>query len=157
MLRRLLFPILFFISLTSFAQDTFAPIGAKWWYTPWCSTPNCAFYTLESVGDTLVNGQFARILEYRYNEEWVPEATQIMYADEDCVYHYYDDSFEVLYDFSAKAGDTLKIRTGIFTKFFTYSEEEGYFFVIVDSTGSQQIDNTSLKVLYVSTIITDSG
>ncbi len=68
--------LLFSISTSSLAQDTFAPIGAKWWYTPWYSAPNCAFYTLESVGDTLVNGQFARILEYRYIEELVPEATR---------------------------------------------------------------------------------
>ena len=110
----------------SFSQIEFAPVGAKWWYVLPCAdlNPDCGYSTFESVNDTILLNKNAKIIKYTVNGVVKPEATQIMYSDSDKIYYYMNNKFYMLYDFGAKAGDTLKIKLG--PQYFT-NDTIGYY------------------------------
>lgn len=156
--------IIFTISIILFsflylnAQQEFAPIGAKWWYTPHCQTPNCGQYTLEVIGDTLINGVQASILEYAKDMVVIPEANQIMYGNGNQVFFYIDGEFELLYNFAAEVGDTITSKIGPFYSYFTYGsgiEDLMEFKYRIDSVGTIEMDNQILKIQYTGLVEVD--
>ena len=68
--------VLLFIAASTKAQPgEFAPIGAKWWFVePFCGPApgTYGWIEVESIKDTLVGGQTARVLEVRYDEKRCP-------------------------------------------------------------------------------------
>ena len=107
---------------------------------------------MESVRDTLVSGKTARVLQISsFGEDNMPEREEIMYGDADRIYHYLPeaDSFYMLYDFSAVAGDTLFIRTTPFQDYYGRFGLVSQFILLVDSTSSMIIDGDTLRVQYV--------
>ena len=150
------------------AQNDFAPIGAKWTYeAPWCPLwDHCWYYTLEATKDTTIANQNARLLKYtKYTVdgiEPIPEADLIMYGDEDKVYYYLDDHFELLYDFSAQVGDTVSVKLGHPLNLNFYSaggtpQTDSCAIVPyqIDSTSTMTINNELLRVQYVSYVTND--
>lgn len=116
---------MFSVSLLSFSQ-TWAPVGAKWYYSHSYGMPP-ELTVIESIGDTMLDGKQCRILKsymiyavmfpngtYRYDTLNCP--MQYSYYDSGKVYLY--DSiltdFLVLYNFNATAGS---IQTVIDTPF----------------------------------------
>jgi hypothetical protein len=153
----------FFLSLN--AQQPFAPLGAKWYYTPHCLGPeNCEYFSFEAVSDTLIDGQLVRkIVNTRHTvagNEIVPEATLFMYGDGDRVYFYYENEFRVLYDFSAAVGDTLDIIIGPFANFYQIGagnsiSETHSLQVRVESAGTTTIQEENLRTIQYSDILED--
>ncbi len=56
-----LFFILFFTGYCKGQTNEFAPIGAKWWYG-YQDFFTVGYFTIESIGDTLIEGKTCRIL-----------------------------------------------------------------------------------------------
>jgi len=144
------------------AQNEFAPLGAKWWYTTYCQDglgSYCNLYTYEVIGDTIIDGIQAKIMEYARNKEVIPEATLIMYNDGDQVYHLIDSVFYLLYDFSAEVGDTIisRIDTKISYTSFNPPPESKLFRYTIDSVSTILIDNQVLKIQYPGVIVDDEN
>ena len=101
------------------AQDDleWAPLGATWHYTFW-NPPHQYYMTLEAIGDTVINDTTARVLKQTvYRGEGPPTASRsniYIYPDGDKVYYWAQDSFTVLYDFTASVGDTLEIIAPVY-------------------------------------------
>lgn len=105
------------ISISSYSQTEWAPIGAKWsnemddWWDY-----RFSYETFTSVKDTLIlNKQCRKIEVYTCFHDSLKHKTTIgkgyffTYTENDKVYYSYKDTFLLLYDFSLKAGDTLVI------------------------------------------------
>ncbi len=169
MKRKISYRILLFLCAqllggTCFAQS-WAPLGTKWYYEGYGVFQGCynwGYSTMESVRDTVVQGQSARVLQISsFGEDKMPEREEIMYGDADKIYHYLPeaDSFYVLYDFSAVAGDTLFIRTTTFQHYYSPNvpaDTFSQYIMVVDSTSSMIIDGDTLRVQYVSAVVGDS-
>lgn len=156
----LFFSLLFFLPGWAAGQD-WAPIGAKWHYYGFDFYTDCnyGYSTMDSVRDTVVQGKTARVLQITsFGEDNMPEREEIMYGDADRIYHYLPeaDSFYVLYDFSAVAGDTLFIRTTPFQDYYGRFGLVSQFILLVDSTSSMIIDGDTLRVQYVHALEPDS-
>jgi len=164
-MKTLLFFLFLSFSFSTFAQQPFAPIGAKWYYTPHClfiPTANCGYFTFESVADTLIDNQMARKIIYtKHNSlgsEVIPEATVVMYGDGDKIYYHFENEFHVLYDFTLEIGDTININLGPFANFY----QTGSGNIIsntetiqahVTSTEVLNINNENLRILSLSNIL----
>lgn len=100
-MKNLTFLLLTFLPLIGSAQS-WAPVGAKWYYTQPGPGNNPYYdYTLyEVTKDTVVNGKRASFIES-------PHGTEIMYQDEQEVFYYQDGSFHKVFDFGAAEGDTV--------------------------------------------------
>lgn len=144
--------------------NNFAPIGAKWWYDDYfnsCATwPDCGYFTLESVKDTIVAGKQCRVLAEEHFE--IPIASSdhryVVHEDSGKVYVYWNEDFHTLYDFDAEAGDTIIVFEDSFEGFFpmeglTYDA----FIYRIDSIGSINISGNDLAMQYVSTVYTGDG
>ncbi len=139
----------------------FAPIGAEWWYAnnyQW-PFPN-DIYSLNSVGDTTIQGKDCRIIEYTFHDhdgsKKIPEANLIVSSDADKVYYLLRDTFRVLFDFSAQVGDTLTIVRGPEAGFYGRSQErEDFakgFAVEIDSTFLMDIGGVLLRAYTVRSL-----
>lgn len=141
-MKNLILFILISISLKISAQE-FAPIGAKWHYCQ--GTPNpelIAFKTIEALSDTVIDGQSCRKLIQ--DSEYVPpvEPLLFMYSSNDSVFVYQEESFHLLYDFGAIAGDTIELG---------YSTYNGLpLKMIIDSTSTITINGQLKKLQYVT-------
>lgn len=157
-----------FFTLTVFflnAQQPFAPIGAKWYYTPHCmGPPNCEYFSIEAVSDTLIDGQAARKMVYTRHtvtgDEIVPEATMFMYGDGDKIYYYFEDEFHVLYDFSAAVGDTIEVELGPFANFYQLGSgmsimETQSLRVRVESVATTTIGEENLRTIEYRDVLED--
>ncbi|MDR0970175.1 MAG: T9SS type A sorting domain-containing protein [Lentimicrobiaceae bacterium] len=118
---------LFFISLSFFTVlgqgNTWAPIGAQWYYSH-NGFGGTGFYLVESTKDTLitVDGTTRLCSVLEVTETWWnsfngstytnKKENQYMYSDDDKVYIYKMNRFFTLYDFSAQVGDEWEIPYG---------------------------------------------
>ena len=163
-MKKIIYLLFCFISFSAISQQPFAPIGAKWSYSPHClssPSPHCEYFTFESVADTVVDGITARKIVYSKHttdgSAFVPEANLIMYGDGDRIYYYFENEFQMLYDFSAQVGDTFNIQLGAFANFYDVGsgniiDSTTNIQVLVDSVGTTNINNEILRVLYLKSI-----
>lgn len=161
-MKKLLPILLVFFITNSFAQQDWAPIGAKWWYKIYCfETPDCGYETFTSVKDTVVNGSTAKIIERKVygGEPWtdISDTSLIMFYQDEKVfnYDYLNQEFYVLYDFNLNVGDTLTIQDSTkYRGFYNYDNDDlneiALFQIKIDSIDYHDIDNQSLKHLYTS-------
>lgn len=131
-----------------YAQNTFAPVGARWHYTTPCSgnNPDCGYYLFEAVKDTVLLGKNSTILSYSINGQLIENAQQILNYDSGKVYYFMNNSFQLLYDFNAQAGDTLILKMG--PSYFTSGDTAGFYKVIVDSIRFINISGVNLKTFF---------
>lgn len=125
---------------TLFAQ-TWAPVGAIWYYSQATINPNLQSYkTIESIGDTIIqNKACKKMLEIERVYNPVSTRTYFMYSANDSVF-YYDElrtEFCLLYFFNAQQGDTIFLDC--------YDLE-----VTVDSTDTVTLNGQLRKVQYIS-------
>lgn len=159
-MKNLILIVILLFSGVSFAQQDWAPIGAKWWFKSDCLLdPDCGYYTLESKRDTLINNVWAKVIEKKiFGGEGgtnIGLSKFIMYANDNKVYNYdeINGEFYVLYDFNLQAGDTLTIQSPHKYRGFQnpYGENDIVFFqVVVDSTIIKSVGGYPLKHLYTS-------
>lgn len=118
--------LLFFLIIQGFnlfAQTNWAPIGAKWYFNRPSSTSG-DFVAFESKKDSTIQGKNVRIIDVRLNGT-TPVSQEYIYQNGDSIFYYNPNynSFFLLYNFSAKPGDTITVHTSKFkpTKaFFSY-------------------------------------
>ncbi len=99
----------FLIWQVAFSQtNNFAPVGAKWWYSSQEFSPTITPLTIESIGDTMIDGKVCRILAYdpmpnsaSFNEQLY------VYYEGGRVYQYFssEEAFFLLYDFTLSVGE----------------------------------------------------
>lgn len=142
--------LLFVLSLSASAgvnAQSWFPPGATWYYHYSGYMVASGYEHMTIYGDTLINGQQAHRLDITVNSVHVIYGQssytyeEYVYADEDRVYWYHHDMFNLLYDFSAEVGDTLEI-------YATHNYGNGYedcdsAVVVVDSTGILDINGVT--------------
>lgn len=125
-------------STQSFSQGWNA--GSKWYYS-YPYYPNTEFVAIKLVGDTVINGQQAKVMEGRCGCE--PFESKFIFEDSNRVFRHNPgtDSFHLIYDFNKNAGDSLEIflRTDLpLIKYY------------IDSIGYLYINDDTLKTQYLS-------
>ena len=115
--------ILLFCAVGTVISQEFAPLGATWTYEvlkrPGTNFPVVYRYT--SDRDTLIDNRNCRIIkgEELYQEgRWAIIKEEIVSGSRDSVYVYVNDSFNLIFNFSAEAGDTLRVIRQPFNAFF---------------------------------------
>ena len=107
--------ILFICFIFCFAWQTngqteFAPIGAEWYYTyTFGCCPENHFNHIVSEEDTIIEGSNCRILRKYYDNSTIASEKYIIKQEQGKVYYYYQDQFNLLLDFDAEVGDTIKL------------------------------------------------
>ncbi len=104
MRTRFLFIFIVLSAIITNAQD-FAPIGATWHYSYQTINPNIiSFKKIESVSDTTING----VLCKKFKEN-TSNVSYYLYSKNDSVFVYKENTFHLLYDFGANAGETITL------------------------------------------------
>lgn len=149
MKKLLIIIVLSFLAKFSSAQS-WAPIGAKWYYGEgFAFSGNIDYVLYTSEKDTTVKGQNCR--KIIKNHDFVCYSRpkfELMYSNSDTVFFYDNkfDSFQMLYRFNAVKNDSWYILAE------KYQNLIDTIMVRVDSTSSMLVNNQSLKVQYVSYI-----
>jgi hypothetical protein len=99
------------LALSVFSQNVlpFAPAGSEWYYTyAWGCCPENHFNHIISEKDTLVDGNSCRVLKQYYDDSNTASEKYIIRQEGGKIYHYYQDRFNLLFDFDAEVNDTIK-------------------------------------------------
>lgn len=149
--------------MPAFELNEWAPIGAKWYFSDASSglspKEGNGYYLIESVRDTTVENIDAKVLEitYYYLDEIKYKDIEVMHGDMEKVYHWdaNENDFYLLYDFTVKTGDTVKLRDKPFINY--WGRKTDYFISIVDSLGYESIYDFSLKKYKMRAYPNDKG
>ena len=144
--------------------QAFAPIGARWHYRPGEQIPDQNLYTFTVTKDTLLGGLTARELAC---SQWIngqfqdfSDLNKYVHANADSVFYYVDNQWELLFNFDAKSGDTIRSKVDHFEIFNgCMVPNPGQTWGIayrIDSTGTENIGGSPLRVQYVSSICQSS-
>ena len=152
--QTLLICIFTFCSSPIFSQSDFAALGTKWTYTEWnfwmpIPVPGLDWitrpYAMESVSEEMFEGKLCRKITglQAYNNH-----TFYVYNQGDSVifWNFYINRFELLYDFSAGAGDSWEIGVGL----GSLPDGDTTISVRVDSVGYTVFADDTLKVWYIT-------
>jgi hypothetical protein len=127
-------------------------VGAKWYYEYREGfVPNFGYYTLESIKDTILQQKKCKLIKktyYRTNGKIENQGEEIIYNDANKVYHYFKGNFYIIYDFSLKPGDIMKIKEPDLTD----QNRDVFFNVKIDSVGNTTINNTKLRWQFISEV-----
>jgi hypothetical protein len=141
------------------AQLEFAPIGAEWFYT---APYNGKCIKLMSTKDTVINSENFRIVEFRYCENDILISNEYFKQHGDSVfyYNYFSESTHLLYDFSAKAGDTIFVNNtdfqptkGFYDYYNYYHGSISHFSYVIEAVDSIQVSDIWLKRQKVSGVL----
>jgi len=113
--------------VAAYGQDTFAPVGAEWYYN-YNFNPNGYYYRIDSEKDTVVAESNCRVLK-RYNDTSISVASNeyIIEQEDGKVYYYYQDRFNLLFDFDAQVNDTVEFT-------FMYRRYDDEFYISYKDT-----------------------
>ncbi len=152
----------FFVMLsgsTIYSQE-FAPIGSKWTYQSLGLGSNAmgfpVAYQFKTEKDTIINNRYCTVITgYNLYEDgrWEQIGSQIVAASEkgDTVYVYFQDSFHLIYDFTAAVGDTIEVTNEKFDGLFRQSSiQQNQFIYKIDSILSVPFNLDTLLIQYVS-------
>ncbi len=146
--------ILFVIiqSVYSFAQNDFAPIGAKWYYEniEGMMPPAIGYIVFESTKDSLVNHITYKVITttyYSHLNTKVNQGIELTRYDSGKVYSLYNNKEYLLYDFNLMVGDTFKV----YMRNRTYCNQDTIYPLRVDTVGQIIINSQKLNYQYLST------
>lgn len=147
-----LFLLCFFWQDLACQAQYWAPLGAKWHFD--ASDEGGApigseYYLYQAVSDTVILSKFCRkitVTHYTYwnGIQYLPN--EYMYCDSNKVYYYRWSKFNLLYNFNAQAGDTLRIVDPI----YSMSNPDTLSLITVDSVKTIIIGTDTLKVQYTT-------
>ena len=158
--------VLWVLSLGCFTQisaSDWFPIGAKWYWTDFhCMRPECAYSTLEIVGDTTVDGKILKkgIVHYfdgQHPDGRIKPEAEILFEEENGKVNYYfrGNSYR-LYDFNLQAGDTMYTDMTLLSyNIGNVSGEKDTLMTaqsMVDSVDTVEIGGLPLRRLHLSPI-----
>lgn len=169
---RILFAIFLCLPFLSYAQQTFAPVGAEWWYSgryydyidpsgydehnPLPANYNWVTH-VQSAGDTVIAGIACQHLVCTHKIRMATNPDSIrtgngsvfVYDNTDTVFVYSDNAgrFIPLYIFNVSAGDTVCL-SGLFSWF-----GDSTFCYVVDSIRMALYDTSHLKTYYTHTLM----
>lgn len=136
----------------SFSQETdtklnknsseyiFAPVGAEWYYTESFSCcPENHFRHIVSERDTSINGHTCRVLSNCYDDMECEDEYIILHEDNK-VYYFYNNQFNLLYDFGVEVGDTVE-----------------YVFMYKDSYANGTVKDTLFSARYIVESVIESS
>jgi len=117
-----------FVWQTVNAQTEFAPIGAEWYYNC-CAEGNIVrshFNRIISEKDTIVEENVCRVLKQYYDNSTIAHEKHIIKQEQGKVYYYYQEQFNLLFDFDAEVNDivefTFKFRKYGYDNFPLYKD-----------------------------------
>ncbi|CAH0998780.1 hypothetical protein LEM8419_00120 [Neolewinella maritima] len=135
----------------------FAPVGAQWTYFHYVTPGND--YSVATVftvpKDTLIDGWSCRIIQETSilgSGEQRTGEREVVYATGDSVYVYLRDSFHLVFDYTARAGDTVRVVSEPFKGLFFPPSRIQYsdFAYRVDSVTRRVVGEDTLRLQYVS-------
>jgi len=101
--------IIYCLFLQANAQTEFAPLGAEWYYTYDIGyNSKNHFNHVISEKDTIVDGYNCRVLRQYYEDSSFVSKEYIFKQEQGKIYYYYQNQFNLLFDFDAKVNDTIK-------------------------------------------------
>lgn len=145
-MKKIILIIVLALPLGVLAQE-FAPLGAIWHnsQSSWIIPDLITYKTIESLSDTTINGkECKKLIEVeRLYSDTVNTFIHYVFSENDSVFFYKDNSFHLLYDFGAEAGDTVVLD-------YYLTSEGTSLLMIIDSTGIIDINGEQRKIQYVS-------
>lgn len=155
MKKSILLSLILLISTCLNAQ-VWIDTGAKWTYDYW-NVSEGGTYTFTYTNDTLILGKHCQeieIVKYEYVYDQfgeihsfvIPVGSNYTYASGDSVFYYSNDSFFLMYDFSASIGDTWVVGVNQF------GSCEDTAMVRVTQTGTVNINGFQLRTITLETI-----
>jgi hypothetical protein len=125
------------------SQEWF-PVGGSWYYNQVnFFLQREEFRYFEVIGDTVIQGKMCRIVDgiCQCSEYSTHSNLNYLHTDGDQIYRYdpLSMTFQILYDFTLVAGDTLRFE----------SEEFGTTLHVVDSVGTYSAGNISGRLQYI--------
>ncbi|MBX2909998.1 MAG: hypothetical protein KF706_10230 [Chitinophagales bacterium] len=138
------------------AQQTFAPLGAKWYYSSasqGIAPPDAAYWLYESKKDTIINGiscQKISTSKINYLGNQISGTSLLVYTTNDTVLYFnnYVKKFVPLYIFNVQVNDTLTF----YKPDNKDLSSDSTFRVVVDSISFLAINNHSLRRIYIKSI-----
>lgn len=165
-MKKVLLLILLFIPVLNYAQNTFAPVGAQWWYggnygdyvdQQFPFTNSTWVDHVTSTGDTVIDGTPCRklVTDIRTRSATNPDIihtsskTTFVYDNTDTTFVYSGNpgKFIPLYIYNVSEGDTVQL-SGLFNFF-----GDTTFRYVVDSIRMELFDTSHLKTFYTRTLI----
>lgn len=140
--------LLLFVHAAAQVAD-FAPVGAKWYYDnpPFVPPPwGVPALVVEVTGEEMVQGQLCRKIEGTMVYGGLSDPLYVL-SQNDSVFYFSNvtQHFELLYDFTAGAGDSWMIR-GLNLG----NNTPDSCMVFVDSIGNRIVGNDTLTVWYIA-------
>lgn len=137
-----------FVSLSSMAQTEWAPIGAKWYYNQ-PSSESGNYVLIESIKDSLIQEKNVRVIDVKLNGLDLI-SREYLRQSMDSIFYFNTNSntFNLLYNFSAKVGDTIIVHETKFKPtngFFSYYDSISNFKYKITSIDSLQINDFWFK------------
>lgn len=126
-MKKLLLFLVLLMSTSLLAQNDWAPIGAKWYF----NRPHSTMYdyvVIESIKDSTIKGKNVRVLDVKINNT-KPVSHEYIHQKGDSIFYYNRNhgSFNLLYNFAAKTGDTITVHNRKF------KATEAFFYILQDS------------------------
>jgi len=161
MKKLLITTIVFFFITLSFSQ-TWAPVGAKWYYSHYAGSFE-ELTIIESIGDTTINSKQCKILNtYQIHESmdstgsyhWDTLFCPLQYSfQESGIVYLYDFSkevFDMLYNFNAVIGDTITVKDTAFQGYCPEAMPGNLFEYVIDSITDTLISSIPLQKQFIS-------
>ncbi|MFO7655937.1 MAG: T9SS type A sorting domain-containing protein [Bacteroidales bacterium] len=146
----LFFTVFYF--LTGNCQTGWFDQGSIWFYnTPYHEFESQHCTKSEIIGDTVIKGATNKILLYKDCSTNEIIATEYVHFSNDSIFYfnYYHDAYYLLYDFTAKEGDTVSVHNNKFKPTngfqFNYSDSIENFQYVVSKVDSVLISGEWLK------------
>ncbi|MCL3778771.1 T9SS type A sorting domain-containing protein [Prolixibacteraceae bacterium JC049] len=146
--------LLLFYFAICIGQSKWFPVGAQWYYSKpgidYTSDKinglDCIIY--QSIGDTIIQNKVCRIVEIKYSKNQTKIGNIFLHQKEQVVSYFNGDSFSVLYDFSAKAGDTISVHNHAFhpiAAYFSANNSIDQFSYKIEEVDSVKLNGNWLK------------
>lgn len=143
----LIFAASLFLNGNVLAQSFELGTGTEWTYCQqkWIPFQHNTTNTLSIVGDTLINGEMAFILDGKCQCGFAEP--RYVRKEGEKIYFYRDDAKHLLYDFGLVAGDTLIVNI----------TESVSILVGIDSVGTILLNGVNKKIQYVNQIAAEDN
>lgn len=146
-MKKVCIALLYLIPILGFGQE-WAPIGAKWYYDKtYASFPGVDSYIVYCDTVVLINDIECKRINIDLcacNNHFCDKLYTFERNDSVFFYNSDIDSFQILYDFSAKSGDSWEIYT------IDYDKNIDTVILQIDSTSTVIINDTELVKQYVT-------